>query len=158
MTLQLLACSNCEQGAADRFWWLTAGAVLVSLALAVVLLARLRTGDVQARVRGGVAVAILLVGLAWSLNTLAQGTRAFAAGVTVSCGSALTAAEARGMPTDAALDPTQLACRQAGRHQLRDGLPLSLPTFAAGFLATVACIAMSRRRPVAMPVLHLANS
>jgi hypothetical protein len=146
MTQQLLACSNCDQGAADRYWWLAGAGLLVSIVVIVVLLVRLRAGDRKAQILGGLAVGILILGIGLSLNTLAHATHAVVDGIHVSCGSALTAAKTSGIPTDAALDRTQLACRQVGRHHLHDGLPVALPIFAVGLLATVAGSAVGRER------------
>jgi hypothetical protein len=142
---QLLACSNCDQGAADRYWWLAGAGLLVSLVVIVVLLVRMRAGDRKAQVLGALAAGVLLLGIDLTLSTLAHGTHAVVDGIRVSCGSALTAAKTSGIPTDAALDRTQLACRQVGRRHLHDGLPVALPILAVGFLAAAAGIATASR-------------
>lgn len=142
----LLACSNCDQAAADRYWWLAAASLLVSIAVIVLLLMRVRAGSRKAQVLGTLAAGVLLLGIGLSLNTLAYATHAVVDGIRVSCGSALTAAKTSGIPTDAALDRTQLVCRQEGRRHLHDGLPVALPILAVGFLACVAGIATGSKR------------
>jgi len=90
-----------------------------------------------------IAIAILTVGIALALSVLSARIRADVDGVTVSCASALTSAEMRGVPDDGALDSTQLGCRRAGRQRIHDGLPVAVSTVVIGFLATAAVIGAS---------------
>lgn len=146
MRQQLLACSNCVQGAADRYWWVTGAAAVISVIAFVVLLIRLRAVGSRTRAFGLVAVTILAVGLVLSLRTLSAGIRVDVDGITIHCGSALTAAKTKGMPDDSALDRNQLGCRRAGRQHLDDGLPIAVSVVVIGFLATGAGIAASLKR------------
>ena len=148
MQERLLACSNCAQGAADKYWWLTGLLVLVALVAAVALLARLRSADTVPRIFGLVAVAVLAIGVVLSVSTLAARIHVVVGGISVSCGSALTSAETTGAPNSSALDKTQLACRQSGRQHLRNDLPTDITVAAIGLLATALALGASFRRTV----------
>lgn len=153
----LLSCSNCDQGAADRYWWLAGIAVVSSVIAGVVLLVRLRSSNFRTRVLGVLVVAVLALGIVLSLSTLAAGVRETVEGSTVSCGSALTSAKMRGVPNDAALDPVQRGCRRAGRQHLRDELPVPLSIAAVGLLATLAGLGRSVQRPARLPLTDQAE-
>jgi hypothetical protein len=145
--MKVLACSNCELAAADKYWWLTAALIVVAFVAATVLLIRLRRAGNSQRVFGLVAVAILAVGVGLSLSTLGARIRVAVGGIRISCNSALTSAETTGVPSNAALDSGQLACREAGRRHLRSGLPADITVAGIGFLATLTGIAVSFGRP-----------
>jgi hypothetical protein len=147
---QVLACSNCEQGAADRYWWLTAALFLAAIIAAATLLVRLSRGGIRLRVFGLLAIAVLMVGGWLSLKTLAARIHVRVNGVTQYCDSALTAAETTGAPNSAALDDGQLACRRAGQQRLRHNLPPSATVAAIGLVATVAGIGASLGRSSAV--------
>jgi hypothetical protein len=148
----LLTCSNCDQGAADRYWWLVGLGLVISIVAAVVLLVRLRSADRKLRIFGGLAVVVLAVGIVWSLSTLTTRIRVTVEGTTVDCSSALTSAETRGVPNDAALDPNQRNCRQAARRHLRNDLPVPVSVAVVGLLATLAGIGLSLpRSPARLP-------
>jgi hypothetical protein len=146
MQHQLLACSNCDQGAADHYWWLVGAALVASVVVVALLLVRLRHAGIWLRAVGALAVIIVGLGAGLSLSTFTQPTQARTGGLSVSCGSALTAANTTGVPNDAALDPEQLACHRAGRQHLRERLPTASSVLVVGFLTAATSIAASRKR------------
>lgn len=145
MRRSFLACSNCDQVAADSYWWLADATVLIAAVLAVVLLVRLRHAGIRWRAFGVLALLVLALGVVLSLGTLARRTQAPQSGSSVICGSALSAARTTGVPDDSALDKGQLACRAAGRTHLRAQLPTDATILMCGLLAAAVSIVGTRR-------------
>jgi len=120
----LLACDNCTNASSSSAenW------IVIALIVGILLVAVLMW------VAGGIYVAPMRIAARWLLG-------AFVIGLVVSpwfmvretslqppggggleCGSALHASLEHGIPTDAALDGSQIACKEAGQASIRRGV------------------------------------
>lgn len=144
------ACDHCVSVDSSRYYLAVYALAAAGVLLGVGILVLYRRAPMWPRVLGLAAAACLGSGL-----PVAAALTHFPISVHGAiCGGALHAARTRGFPTDAALDPTQSACKDEGQTVLDDAMVIGTAAVLGGAVLTVAASRASstaRRDPAQRP-------
>lgn len=128
------ACDNCVSVDSSPYYLAVYAVAVAGVLLGAAVLLRIRRAPMRSRAMGAVAALCFGIGL-----PVAAASAHFPVSVHgVVCGGALQAARSRGFPADAALDPTQSACKDEGETVLGYAIITGMAAAVAGAVLTVA--------------------
>ena len=128
------ACDNCVPGDSSPYYLPLFILAAAGLLLSVGILLLTRGAPRRPRLYGIAAAVCLGIGLPFA--TALTHFPISAQGAT--CGGALTSSMERGVPTDAALDPTQSACKERGQTVIDYAVGIGAGALLIGAVLTIA--------------------